>query len=152
SPREKRFCPGGRRSPAFTNSCVTIPETAQLMLMFSLLASTRPTAPTDDSNFAAGGADGGSSAWRTGFMVITAPTAKINVRTAINGTVFVMFRASCHRVTPYVWSTATRLSKLAQEPSLEPRSFGFPPRTQSGHHPYGRSGARNRKYEYHGSQ
>src|SRR6266480_4034777 len=41
-----RFWPCPTRSPAFTYSCVTIPETAQLTSMFSELASTSPTPAT----------------------------------------------------------------------------------------------------------
>src|SRR5712691_4126632 len=128
-----------------------MPETAQLRSMFSVLASTSPTAPTDDSNFAAGGAKGGGSAWRTGFMAITAPTAKTNAMAAIKGTVFFMILASCRRgKTLRLAPPMTRLQKLPQDRSSELRSFGFPLRTQSGHRPYGRFGRRNRKCGHHG--
>src|SRR5690348_1351860 len=70
--------------------------------MFSVLASTRPTAPTADSNFAVGGTKGGGSAWRTGFIATTAATAKIRARTAIRGVILFIILFSC-RERPRVW-------------------------------------------------
>src|SRR6516225_6505482 len=127
-----------------------MPETAQLMSMFSLLASIKPTAPTNDSNLAAGGGDGGDSAWRTGFIATTAPTAKTNAMAAIKGTVFFMFLPSFRGGRHYVWPPMTILQKLAQGRSCEFRSFGLLPGKQSGRRPYGRSGRRNQKCEHRG--
>ncbi len=91
-----------------------MPETAQLISMFSLLASTKPTAPTDDSNFEVGGGEGGGSAWRIGFMATTAPTAKTNAMAAIEGTVFFMFLPSCREEKPYACPPMTVMKEVAQ--------------------------------------
>src|SRR3990172_13152966 len=60
------------------------------MAMFSVLASTKPTAPTAESSCFAGGGNGGGSLCWTGLMAITAVTAKSNAMAPIIGTVFFM--------------------------------------------------------------
>jgi hypothetical protein len=44
-----------------TETLVTSPETGRLMAMFSLAASTNPTAPTLEEKVAAGGVEGGGT-------------------------------------------------------------------------------------------
>src|SRR5258706_14777005 len=64
--------------------------------MFSVFASTKPTAPTAEPMLLEGGATGGLSLREIGLIAITAVTAKTIVTKAINGVVFFMASVSLY--------------------------------------------------------
>src|SRR5262249_8556792 len=72
-----------------------MPETAQLSSIFSVLASTSPTAPTADSMVRTGGGTGGGCLLRTGRMANTAVIANSRATPAKMGTVLFIGLASC---------------------------------------------------------
>src|SRR5437867_7905383 len=78
------------RSPAWACTAVTNPGTGRLIAMFSLFASTSPTAPIWFGNAVAGGGDGGASEGRTGVIFTTDAVAKTSATTARMGSPYLI--------------------------------------------------------------
>src|SRR5467141_4943303 len=105
SSRENSFWPCPTRSPAFTYSCVTMPETAQLTSMFSDLASTSPTPATTCSKLEVGGAEGGTVGSRLGRVRAIEIIARIAATAATIGrTVLFMTESPSSRFSPFLRS------------------------------------------------